>query len=285
MEALTFLGDGPGRMVVLVLAGCAAGLVNTLASSGSAISLPVLMLLGLPAGDANATNRLSCMLGSMMAIRTFHSSHMIDWKAGRRMLAPAVLGSVIGGFASERIPGRDLGLIITAALMVALLLLFTKIKTVLARPQTQPSHVTSAGLVMLFAVGIWLGFIALDGNTYLLLVLMMIFHFDLPQASALKMLLMFATTVLPVVIFAWSGSIWWKDGLALSAGSLAGSFYGARLAGYPGARRWVFRLLVAAISLEVVHLGAAYYGDLRAHFSITSQTHPYTQSSRHQPPH
>ncbi|MGI8770651.1 MAG: sulfite exporter TauE/SafE family protein [Acidobacteriaceae bacterium] len=280
MEVLNFGGDGPVRILVLVLVGVASGLVNTLASSGSAISLPVLMFLGLPPGNANATNRLACMLGSMMALRTFHSDHMIDWKAGRRMLAPAVLGSVIGVLAAERLPGRDMGLVITAALMVALLLIFTKIKAVLARPHTQPSHVTFAGLVVLFGVGIWLGFIALDGNTYLLLVLMVLFHFDLPQANALKILLMFATTVLPVAIFAWSGSIWWKDGLVLSAGSLAGSFAGARLSRYAGARRWVFRLLVAAISLEVVHLGAAYYGDVRAHFTITSQTHPYTQSGR-----
>lgn len=281
MEVLSFGGDGSTRMIVLVLAGFAAGLVNTLASSGSAISLPVLMLLGLPAGDANATNRLSCMLGSMMALRTFHAAHMIDWKAGRRMLPPAVLGSVVGVLAAEWLPGRDMGLVITGALMVALLLIFTKIKAVLARPQTQPSHVTFAGLVVLFGVGIWLGFIALDGNTYLLLVLMVLFHFDLPQANALKILLMFATTVLPVAIFSWSGNIWWKDGLVLSAGSLGGSFIGARLSSYPGARRWVFRLLVVAISLEVVHLGAAYYGDMRAHFTITSQEHPYTQSGRH----
>jgi hypothetical protein len=32
--------DGPVRILVLVLVGFASGLVNTLASSGSAISLP-----------------------------------------------------------------------------------------------------------------------------------------------------------------------------------------------------------------------------------------------------
>jgi uncharacterized membrane protein YfcA len=278
MDVLIF--DGPVRIVVLVLVGFASGLVNTLASSGSAISLPVLMFLGLPPGVANATNRLSLMLGSMMALRTFQAAHLVDWKAGRRMLTPAVLGSIVGVLAAERLPGRDMGLVITAALMVALLLIFTKIKAVLARPQTEPSHLTFSGLALLFVVGIWLGFIGLDGNTYLLLVLLVLFHFDLPQANALKIMLMFSTTVLPVAIFSWSGSIWWKDGLVLSAGSLGGSFLGARLSRYAGARRWVFRLLVAAIALELVHLGAAYYGDMREHFKLTSQAHPYTQASR-----
>jgi uncharacterized membrane protein YfcA len=45
-------------IMVLLVAGMACGFINTLASSGSAISLPMLLTLGLPALAANATNRL-----------------------------------------------------------------------------------------------------------------------------------------------------------------------------------------------------------------------------------
>jgi hypothetical protein len=41
---------------VLVAAGLACGFLNTLASSGSAVSLPILVLIGLSPAAANATN-------------------------------------------------------------------------------------------------------------------------------------------------------------------------------------------------------------------------------------
>ena len=51
-------------MLSLLAGGAVAGALNTLASSGSAITLPLLILLGIPPGVANGTNRLSVLLGS-----------------------------------------------------------------------------------------------------------------------------------------------------------------------------------------------------------------------------
>jgi uncharacterized membrane protein YfcA len=142
-------------------------------------------------------------------------------------------------------------LVITLALMMALLLLFTKVKAMLAQPQSQPVEITRAGLLALLGVSFWLGFIVLDGNTYLLLVPMGAFHFDLPHANALKVLLLIVSSVMPVGIYLWSGSIWWADGLILSAGGLAGGHVGVQPSLYKNARRSTYRLLVLAISLEV----------------------------------
>jgi len=264
---------GP-RVLALVAAGFVAGLINTLASSGSAISLPVLLFLGLPPLAANATNRLSVLFGSLMAMRKFHKENVLDWHAAARMVLPVAIGSTVGVVAAELLPGRDMALAITAALMMALLLLFTKVKTMLARPQAEPATITFASLVALTGASVWLGFIVLDGNTYLLLVLMGMMHFDLPRANALKVLLLVVSCVVPVAMFCWSGSIWWTDGLILSAGSIAGGHYGARLSLHENARRWVFRLLVLAISLEVVHLGVSYVAPF--HATTTGATQPYT---------
>jgi uncharacterized protein len=49
------------------LAGLACGFLNTAASSGSAVSLPILMAIGLDPVTANATNRLPVLIGAMSA--------------------------------------------------------------------------------------------------------------------------------------------------------------------------------------------------------------------------
>jgi uncharacterized protein len=97
--------------LALLGAGLACGMINTLASSGSAVSLPVLMFLGLSPLSANATNRLSVLFGSLMALRTFHAKSEVNWRAGIEAAIPATLGSVVGVLAAERVPRRGMALV------------------------------------------------------------------------------------------------------------------------------------------------------------------------------
>jgi uncharacterized membrane protein YfcA len=244
--------------LVLLSAGLASGLINTLASSGSAISLPVLMMLGLSPLAANATNRVAVLFGSLMALHTFHAKGQVNWRAGILIAIPATLGSIAGALAAEKIPRSDMALVITAAVLMALLLLFTKLRRVLERPSEQPVRISKAGLAALVGVGFWLGFIVLDGNTYLLLVLILMFRFDLIQANALKALLLVTTTLVPIAIFASGGYIRWPEGILMSAGSIAGGYMGARLTMHVQAKFWVFRILVMVLLLEIAHLGIQY---------------------------
>jgi uncharacterized membrane protein YfcA len=256
------LGDLIPYALVLLIVGSACGFINTLASSGSAISLPMLMMLGLPALAANATNRLPVLFGSLMALRTFQTQGKVDWSAAWRIVLPATLGSAVGVYLAEIVPHRDLGIMITAAVLIALLMLFTKVKEALAKEQLGPPRVTLVGLSALFAVGLWLGFLVLDGATYLLLVLILLFRYDLPHANALKVFLLVATTFVPIVLFMGAGNIRWTEGVLLSVGSLLGGHFGAKLSSHMQARVWVFRILVAVILLELVHLGIQYFGPL-----------------------
>ena len=255
-EPITLLPEA----LALLGAGLAAGLVNTLASSGSAISLPVLMMLGLSPLDANATNRLPVLFGSLMALRTFHAKAQVNWRAGIQAAIPATLGSVAGALAAQMISPGNMALVITAAVLIALILLLTKLRSALERPSNATPRIGKAGLVALLGVGFWLGFVVLDGNTYLLLVLILMCRFDLIQANALKVLLLVAATLVPIAIFAGSGSIRWTAALLLSAGSIAGGYIGAWLTMRKRAKLWVFRTLIAVLLLEIVHLSMQYGG-------------------------
>jgi hypothetical protein len=66
--------------------------------------------------------------------------------------------------------------------------------------------------------------------------------------------------LLPIVLFTRGGDIWWTEGLLLSAGSLLGGYFGAKLSSHEQARTWVFRILVAVIVLELIHLSIHYFG-------------------------
>lgn len=60
----------PIQYVLAILAGIVAGAINTLAGSGSAVTLPMLVFLGLDASVANATNRVGVVVQNMAGIAT-----------------------------------------------------------------------------------------------------------------------------------------------------------------------------------------------------------------------
>jgi uncharacterized membrane protein YfcA len=253
-----------GYWALLLVVGAACGLLNTLASSGSAISLPALLMLGLPEGMANATNRLPVMIGALMATFSFHRRGQLDWTAARRFVPAAAAGSLVGAFCAELLPNREMGILITGAVLIALVLLFTKIKTALAYESTETPQVSFRSIGLIFLVGAWMGLIVIDGATYLLLVLILVCGYALPHANALKVLLIAVTTLIPILLFSGSGQIAWAEGGVLALGSIAGGHAGAHFSNHPSAKKWAFRILVVVILLEVVHLAWHYFAPLRA---------------------
>ena len=253
-----------GYWAVLVLGGLACGLINTLASSGSAVSLPLMVALGIPDGIANATNRLPVLVGGLMASFTFARKHLVDWRAALMPAPPALIGSIIGVWFAEKLGNRQMGLLISGAFMVALLLLFTKVKAALSRVLEKPPQVTFRAILLMFFVGLWLGLIVLDGATYLMLVLMLVCGYQLAPANALKAIILAVTTLVPVALFWKAGDILWTEGIIMAGGSVAGGHLGARLSSHVKARVWTFRILVVVISLELAHLLWHYTATLRA---------------------
>jgi len=63
--------------LAVIAAGLFAGFVNTLAGSGSLITLPLLMFLGLPANIANGTNRIGVFVQSLVSSISFKSRNSI----------------------------------------------------------------------------------------------------------------------------------------------------------------------------------------------------------------
>src|SRR5262249_6193287 len=206
-----------GYWILLMVAGLACGFLNTLASSGSAVSLPILVRLGLDPGAANATNRLPVLIGSLTALWTFQHRKQVDWRAAARFAPSAGLGSGGGVLMAEAPPNPQRGIVITRVILIALLLLFTKVKDALGHDPEGPPRVTTGSIALMFVVGAWLGFIVLDGATYLMLVLILVCHYDLPHANALKVLLASITTLVAIVMFSRAGDTRWVEGGLLSA--------------------------------------------------------------------
>jgi hypothetical protein len=252
----------PEIAAIVIVAGLLCGFLNTVASSGSAVSLPILLWVGLHAVDANATNRVPVLIGAIAATTALARDRAIPWRRALLAAIPVTLGAAIGALLTEIIPSHDLRLAITGAVVAALILILTKLKDVVRSAAIGNVRFGWRPMLLLFLVGIWTGFIVLDSATYMLLVLVLVAGLPLVEANAIKNVLLVPTTAVAMLIFASNQSIDWAIGGAMGLGSIGGGYLGARLAISDQARRWIVGLLVTVIVGELVHLSIRYYLNL-----------------------
>jgi uncharacterized membrane protein YfcA len=239
---------------LLLVGGMASGFINTLASSGSAISLPIFLFLGFEPHVANATNRLGVLAAACASTVVFARRGKIDWAHVPHVLAPTVAGAVLGALLADWLSDRDLRMVIILAVVMSLILVLAGTKRFLRAPKQE--HLTfgwpQTGL--LFLVGIWAGLIVLDGYTYLLLTLVLAVGYDLVGANAMKVIAGIGVTSAAIALFADQAEVEWFAGGLMSFGGVAGAWVGAKLAASERSKVWVFRLLVITIVGEIVRM-------------------------------
>lgn len=240
---------------ILILAGVAAAFLNTAASSGSAVTIPVMIMIGVEPVIANASNRLPIVIGCATAIWAFHRAGHLPWRDASRFAIPAALGALIGAsLASVFDDVRTTNLVIVAV-VVALLLLFANPAKWLAADRTdRPPNRGPLVLGLIGLVGLWAGLIAVDSGTYALAALVLVGRFPIREANAIKVTALGVAALVSLAVFSGKGEIDWRVAGFLALGSVVGAFLGARRALGPHAATWVFRLLVLVLTLEVAHL-------------------------------
>lgn len=248
----------PIELVIAAFGGFLCGFLNTVASSGSAVTLPLLVFMGLSPIVANATNRVPVIVAAFIATISFLRAKVIDWKIAIKILIPTVLGSIVGAEFVDTLPQENIKLLISVAVLLAFLLLFSGLKKILQKEFEEVARVRLIENIILFLVGFWLGLIVLDGATYLLLALIVFVRLPLVKANAYKNLVLFVTSAIALSVFARNGEVNWEIGGVMAVGAVLGGLIGARFALNPIAKVWTFRFLVIIISLELVHIGMQY---------------------------
>ncbi len=240
--------------LAVVVAGFLSGFVNTLAGSGSLITLPLLMFLGLPANVANGTNRVGILLQNVVGVGSFKKQKILDLRGGLLLALPAVVGGVIGARIAVDLDEEIMRKTIGVLMVVFLFLLILRPKRWLeGRPEVEGRRPNLLQYFIFFAIGVYGGFIQVGVGIFLLAGLVLGAGYDLVQANAVKVLIILCFTPLALVVFLLEGQVEWVAGLTLAIGSMLGAWVAARMAVKRGARfvRW---LLIGVVVVSAASL-------------------------------
>jgi len=215
----------------IIAVGIIAGFINVMAGSGSLLTLPLLMFLGLPANVANGTNRIAIFLQNVVAVGSFKQQKVFEYKEGLWLVIPATAGSLIGALLAVNFNERILSLFIGGLLIFMFFIILLKPERwIKEQAGTVDGSPRFWRIVIFFFIGIYGGFIQAGVGFFLLAGLVLSVGTDLVKANALKVFIILIYTGFALVIFFINGQVDLRVGLILAVGNMLGAWIGARTA-------------------------------------------------------
>jgi uncharacterized membrane protein YfcA len=236
----------PLETALLIAVGLVAGFVNTLAGGGSLLTVPLLVICGLPGTVANGTNRVGVLVQGLVACWRFDAEGISELRSALPLLPPVVIGSIVGAASATQIQDQTFERIF-AGIMLILLIPILRARHLPPAPRGRRWSPLTTGLV-LFAIGIYGGAVQAGAGLLLLSVLNRA-GFDLARANAVKIVIATALAIVSVPVFVFKQQVVWLPAAVISIGFALGALLGARFAVLGGESAIRGTLAVAVLAL------------------------------------
>ena len=220
------------------------------------LTVPALMLLGMPADHANGTNRLGVLSQSITAIRGFNQAGKLDRGAVLQMLLPTILGAAVGALFTVWLDPDVLKPVLLGS-MIAIAAIMLIAPEVVAPPEGARFYSLRErplGFLMLFGAGVYGGFVQAGVGFVLIAALAVGLRYDLVRTNALKVVCTALFSVVSLAVFVATGRVEWVSGMLLATGMAAGAVLSVRFAISVDQRiiRWLLFLMICLLSGSVL---------------------------------
>lgn len=275
----------PLSLLVLLLVGVVAGAINAAVGSGSLLTLPVLMAVGLPPGVAVRTNTVGMFFSTVGSVLGYRREIAEE----RRHLTPLVLTALLGASAGALLlltsPAEALDVVVPVLIVVALaLVVLQKPLTTALRSRSEKraegraaadgagtekaidagasadgserSPLRSPALVgSIGAASVYGGYFTAAQGVLYLGILGVFTGRPMGSVNSVKNLLslcvnLAAALIYVIAFFVVDAQVVWAASAAIAVGSLLGGFFGAHLA--KRLPEWALRGVIVVVALAAL---------------------------------
>ncbi len=245
-------------LLLLVLAGLAAGWVDAVVGGGGLIQLPALLVLfpQMSAVEALATNKVGSIMGTSTSSITYYRRIHPDMRTAAPMAVAALIASIGGAALASFIPEQALRPIIVVVLVGVLV--YTLVKpsmgaTTALRWEGNRHYGAAVGFGAL--IGLYDGLLGPGTGSFLVMALVGVIGYAFLPATALAKIVNFATNLGALAFFVPHGVVIWGVGLVVGTANLVGAYIGARMAVAKGNGfvRVAFLVVVSALIIKLTY--------------------------------
>jgi hypothetical protein len=239
-------------MLAVVVAAIGAGAVNAVVGSGTLLTFPTLIAVGLPPVTANVSNTVGLVLGSFSAVAGYRE----ELSGQRRRLGvlsvASVTGAVIGGILLLVLPQEAFRAVVPVLIGLGCVLVVAQpwLAERVTRPHDAPAHGGPWLVAGVLGSGIYGGYFGAAQGVLLIAVLGLALDEHLQRINAAKNLLAALVNLSAAVLFIVVADVAWDAAALVAAGSIVGAFTGARFG--RRLRPAVLRGLVVLVGLVAI---------------------------------
>ncbi|MGZ4579831.1 MAG: sulfite exporter TauE/SafE family protein [Nocardioidaceae bacterium] len=242
------------EMVAILLAGVAAGTINTVVWSGTLITFPTLLAIGIPPVTANVSNTIGLVPGSVSGAVGYRRELAGQRSRVLRLGAASALGGLLGAVLLLVLPKSAFETIVPVLIAVGVLLVAFQpmiSRRVAARADARaaaPSHGSVWVWVFVLLAGVYGGYFGAAQGVLLMAILGIGLQETLQRNNATKNVLAGVVNGIAAVLFIIVAHPDWRVVALIAAGSTVGGQVGAVVG------RWLPPL---ALRIVIVLVGTA----------------------------
>jgi hypothetical protein len=215
--------------LLLVAAGFLAGFIDAIAGGGGLITVPALLIGGIDPLTALGTNKLQSLFGSGSASLAYAKKGHVDL----RKLGPTALlslgGAMLGALGAQ-VLSTDVLKTILPVLLIAIAVFFAFKPGISDQDAGRRLSPVVFALVIVPLIGAYDGLFGPGTGSFFMLAFVTLAGFGVLKATAHTKLLNFASNFGGFLVFAVTGGVLWKLGLAMGVAQFIGARVGAGFA-------------------------------------------------------
>lgn len=247
------------EVVAIILAGLAAGTINTIVGSGTLVTFPTLLFFGYPPVSANISNSLGLVPGGLTGAWGYRHELRSLGPMLRRLAPASLVGSVIGALLLLWLPPAAFEAIVPALIFLALLLVVFGPRLSAWAGKHHAERLTPgrwfALLGGIVVAGMYGGYFGAAQGVLLLGIMSILLPLGLQQINGIKNVLGMIVNLVAALVFLVvdPAQVNWTVVLLISIGSLVGGVIGARVG--RSMPPWLLRTVIVAIgTVAIVNL-------------------------------
>jgi uncharacterized protein len=241
-------------LVIIFVVSLATAIFGTLVGGSSLVTIPVLILMGLPPHAAIGTDRMGVTAIGVAGLYQFHKKKMIRYRIAFILGIPCLVGAVIGANLALQVSPAVMKKLIAVMTLALLALLMVRPNLGIeqkSRPLT--ARVITMGSFLSLVAGMYGGFYGAGAATFLAYILIFVFGQTFLESAATLKVAAILMTLSSALTFAAHGAIHYPLAASMFLGSFIGSTVGAYYSDRIG-NVWIKRLFIGVVLIMVVKL-------------------------------
>ncbi|MDQ0320677.1 putative membrane protein YfcA [Pararhizobium capsulatum DSM 1112] len=237
-------------ILFLFIAAFLAGFIDSIAGGGGMITIPAMLLAGIPPLETLGTNKLQSLFGSGSASIAYARGGHVNLRGQLPMVFMSALGSAFGALLATVVPGDVLKAVLPFLLAaIALYFAFKPSISDIDRHSRMTPFLFSMTLAP--AIGFYDGVFGPGTGSFFMLAFVSLAGYGVLKATAHTKFLNFGSNFGAFCVFLAYGVVLWKVGIIMGIGQFLGAQVGSRFAMRIGARIIKPLLVITSLALAV----------------------------------